>query len=265
MKRKLVIILVVFSSLVLIRGVVGAASERNITKKLGGNKGDLFTLNGTFFTSSLKVSNTSQFLGSISNPKGDVVIGDNLRVDGSLYTGTKSGPGNGKPFTVNDDIKINGTLTVGSTNIITAINSISDHDTLGSLSCSSGQIAKRGTSGWECGSDIDTNTDSLANLTCSHGDIIYWTGLSWACTSPVWYGSGSNKYMQIQRTTAGVALSLKNYSDVQAYLQLDDTGVPYSSPSVTCSSDMLGSMTVDVYANKLWICMAGGWKSFTAD
>lgn len=66
MKRKFIIAITVFATVMLTAGMVGAATERNITKKLGGNKGDMFTLNGLLFVSQLKVNKTAQFNGAVT-------------------------------------------------------------------------------------------------------------------------------------------------------------------------------------------------------
>lgn len=84
MKKKLIVISLVVACFALTAGAVGAASERNITKKLGGNSGDKFTLNGLLFTRNLKVNSTSQFVGALSNPVGDLKIADNLKVTGLI-------------------------------------------------------------------------------------------------------------------------------------------------------------------------------------
>jgi hypothetical protein len=66
MKKRIIVPVVVFALLVVTAGIVNAATERNITKKLGGNKGDQFTLNGLLFVSQLKVNKTTQFNGAVT-------------------------------------------------------------------------------------------------------------------------------------------------------------------------------------------------------
>jgi hypothetical protein len=109
MKKKLIVISIVVACFALTAGIVNAATERNITKKLGGVKGDTFSVEGRLNITSLKVNGTSQFRGAISNPTGDVVFGDNVRIDGRVYRGA---PNDSQPFIVNDSMQVNNNLTV---------------------------------------------------------------------------------------------------------------------------------------------------------
>jgi hypothetical protein len=115
MKKKLIVISIVVACFALTTGMVGAASFRNITKKLGGNAGDTFVVDGSMVMNGLKVTGGSQFLGSFSNPKGDLVIGDNVRIDGKVYSGKTAGIGDSRPLVVNDDMRVDGYLTVSGT------------------------------------------------------------------------------------------------------------------------------------------------------
>jgi hypothetical protein len=163
----------------------------------------------TYFNGPIVNETTS---GGVDNP---VTFGDNVRIDGRVYRGSTQGPGDGKPFIIDDDVEVTGKL--------------------------SGVVSDPG---------------------CGVGDQLYWSGLSWQCTTPASYGSGSSKYFQIRRTSAGTALSLDNYSDVPAYLELDTVG-PGDSPG-SCGVDNFGAMVVDPYfGGTLYVCVVGGWAAFT--
>lgn len=115
MNKKLVITMVVIATLVLTTGVVGASSKRNITKKLGGVKGDQFTLNGSLIVDSFQANGNAFFKKPLTNPTGDLVIADNVRIDGRVYRGATAGSGDSKPFIVNDNMEVAGNLTVNGT------------------------------------------------------------------------------------------------------------------------------------------------------
>lgn len=110
MKKKIITISIIVACFALSASIGVAASDRNITKKLGGVKGDTFSIDGRLNVTSLKVNKTSQFRGSISNPTGDVVFGDNVRIDGKVYRGKAN---DAQPFIVNDSMQVTGSLTIG--------------------------------------------------------------------------------------------------------------------------------------------------------
>jgi hypothetical protein len=102
MRRKLIVSIVVFSSIVLSAGVVKAASAYFDTLVVGKQgSGGVTYFNGTM------INNTTT--NGINNP---ITIADNLRVDGRVYRGATAGPGDDKPFIINDDVEITGDLTV---------------------------------------------------------------------------------------------------------------------------------------------------------
>jgi preprotein translocase subunit Sec61beta len=74
-----------------------------------------------------------------------------------------------------------------------------DFDTLGALACGSGQVAKWNGSAWECAPDVDTNTDTLAGLGCETGQIAKWLFGSWTCTAD------NNTLAQLGCTTDQIA------------------------------------------------------------
>ena len=67
----------------------------------------------TFFNGTIVNSTTS---GGADNP---VTFGDNVRIDGRVYRGDNAGPalGDSKPFILNDDVQVAGSLEVGGTDI----------------------------------------------------------------------------------------------------------------------------------------------------
>lgn len=123
MKKTLTIIATIIATVAMSAGIVYAA-ERNITSRLGGTTGDLFTLNGTLSVSSLKVGaqtvgGVTYFNGTIINTTTNaagadnpVTFGDNVRIDGAVYRGILAGPGDNMPFKINDDARIYGNLTL---------------------------------------------------------------------------------------------------------------------------------------------------------
>jgi len=68
------------------------------------------------------------------------------------------------------------TLRVDGVEVVTTL---TDQDTLGELSCASGELAKWDGAQWSCDSDLDT--DSLAGISCSSGQVAKWDGSAWAC------------------------------------------------------------------------------------
>lgn len=62
----------------------------------------------TYFNGSI-LNNTKNAKGA-DNP---VTIADNLRIDGKVYRGATTGPNDDKPFVIDDNVVINGTLSIG--------------------------------------------------------------------------------------------------------------------------------------------------------
>lgn len=124
MKRTLIVFMVIIASTALTAGIVNAAAERNITSRLGGVAGDIFSLDGTLKVSALKVGAQSvggvtYFNGTIINnttnstgADNPVTFGDNVRIDGRVYRGIVAGTSDSLPFIVNDNMEVMGNLTV---------------------------------------------------------------------------------------------------------------------------------------------------------
>ena len=203
----------------------------------------------TFFNGTI-INNTTT--NGVDNP---VTFGDNIRIDGKVYRGSTSGPGDNKPFTVNDDLLIQGNLTVSGTSPY-----------MSSISCDNGQILKYGQNRWTCGTDADT--DTLSSLDCEAYESPRFTGTDWECTRLIRYDGDSriSGTLGFNIPSNKSAIMLGTYNAEENYIQLDDTEHPYSPPSGSCSSyEHMGRMLFDPYANKLWICAVTGWKSFTSD
>ncbi len=66
------------------------------------------------------------------------------------------------------------TLRVDGINVVTTA---TDHDTLGGMVCSNGELARWNGSSWVCSSD----TDTLATLACAADQVAKWNGASWIC------------------------------------------------------------------------------------
>ncbi|MBU1119437.1 FapA family protein [Patescibacteria group bacterium] len=130
MKRK-AIFSVVLTSLIatlFVAGAVYAASEINITEKLGGKDGDFFNVDGTMMMDSVKIGRQGEggvtfFNGTIVNittndgVDNPVAFGDNVRIDGRIWRGATSGPEaadaeNPMPVIVNDDLQVKGKTTL---------------------------------------------------------------------------------------------------------------------------------------------------------
>lgn len=121
MPKKIISILAtVFFSVLVGSGIVYAATTRNITAKLGGVANDQFDISGILKVNALRVTGTSFLGGPIVNPtltKGvdnPITYGDNVRIDGRIWRGTTAGPGDGKPFIINDDAQVTGSLAAGA-------------------------------------------------------------------------------------------------------------------------------------------------------
>jgi len=59
------------------------------------------------------------------------------------------------------------------------VTSATDRDTIGDLSCPSGQLAKWNGAAWVCAPDLDT--DTLSSLSCAAWEIPKWNGSAWEC------------------------------------------------------------------------------------
>jgi len=118
-KRIISIIITVFFSVLIASGIVYAAN-RNITARLGGVANDVFELSGGLKVNALKVAGTSFLTGAILNNSATagadnpLIFADNVRVDGRVFRGAKAGPGDGKPFIINDDAQVVGSLSTAS-------------------------------------------------------------------------------------------------------------------------------------------------------
>ncbi|OGC09934.1 MAG: hypothetical protein A3B74_01635 [Candidatus Kerfeldbacteria bacterium RIFCSPHIGHO2_02_FULL_42_14] len=126
MRKSYIIAVISIFVLFLSFGIARAASEYNITSKLGGTIGDYFDLDGTLIVNSIKVGTQGVggvifFNGTIVNNTTDtdrndnpVTFGDNVRVDGRIFRGAVAGAGldDDMPFIVNDDMKVAGDLAV---------------------------------------------------------------------------------------------------------------------------------------------------------
>jgi len=81
-----------------------------------------------------------------------------------------------------DDVKIIDTDTT-----------IPNTDTLASLNCADGMVAKRVNGAWVCAPDInDPNTDILASLGCGEGQVAKVVAGAWAC-APDLFGTGGSQ------------------------------------------------------------------------
>ena len=74
-----------------------------------------------------------------------------------------------------------------------------DDDSLGSLACATGQVAKRDGDNWVCKPDDDL----LGSLSCASGQIAKWNGSAWACAADLDTNSGGD----ITGVMAGAGLS----------------------------------------------------------
>ena len=77
-------------------------------------------------------------------------------------------------------------LFAGTTLNGAAIQTGTEADTVGALSCASGEVAKWNGAAWACAADVDTdtNTDTLAGLSCATNQVAEWNGAAWACVTP---------------------------------------------------------------------------------
>jgi hypothetical protein len=100
-------------SFLLCSGIAYAAT-RDITTRLGGKVKDVFKITGTVLVNALKVNGIVQIKGSVSNPSGDLRLADNVRIDGSMYRGTKTGTSDNQPLKVNDNMEVAGSLAAST-------------------------------------------------------------------------------------------------------------------------------------------------------
>lgn len=70
----------------------------------------------TFFNGTI-VNVTSE--NGVENP---VTFGDDVRIDGRVWRGDARGTADSKPFIIEDNVQVDGSLTVGGTNVINELN-----------------------------------------------------------------------------------------------------------------------------------------------
>ncbi|MFA6197627.1 MAG: hypothetical protein WC734_00525 [Patescibacteria group bacterium] len=88
--------------------IVGGVTAATTFKGQGTVEFDSVKINGvTTFNGTM--INTTKGTNNFDNP---IAIGDNLRVDGRVYRGTTPGTTDSKPFIINDNAQIDGSLTV---------------------------------------------------------------------------------------------------------------------------------------------------------
>ncbi|XOU94231.1 MAG: beta strand repeat-containing protein [Candidatus Kerfeldbacteria bacterium] len=76
----------------------------------------------TYFNGTIINETTTDGVG---NP---VAFGDDVRIDGRLFRGATAGTGDTQPFIINDNLEVVGSLTVGSTNILSSLSSLGTTD-----------------------------------------------------------------------------------------------------------------------------------------
>lgn len=149
--------------------LVGATEVINDTLQVQSLKVGQQGIGGVTFFNGTIVNETT----GAENSDVPVTFGDNVRIDGRIYRGATAGTGDDMPFIINDDAQVVGNLNVGSLNLTT----------LGSLSCSSGQVAKWNGSQWACSADNDD--DTLGAQNCNDGETIQLNGDEWECVDYV--------------------------------------------------------------------------------
>lgn len=103
MKRTIVILSVIVSSIALTSGIIYAAGMEADWLRVGSqDTGGVTYFNGT-------IINETTGTGGADNP---VTFGDNVRIDGRVYRGATAGTDDSLPFIVNDNMEIKGSLTI---------------------------------------------------------------------------------------------------------------------------------------------------------
>lgn len=94
------------------------------------------TINDALQVTSLKVGQqgvggVTFFNGTIVNETTDddgndmpVTFGDDVRIDGRLFRGATAGTSDSQPFIINDNLEVVGSLTIGSTNVVSALTAL---------------------------------------------------------------------------------------------------------------------------------------------
>jgi hypothetical protein len=161
MKKTLVVSMVVVASIVLTAGVVKAASAAYDSLTVGSQG-----VGGvTFFNGSIQNSTTTN---SADNP---VTFADNVRIDGRVFRGVTAGTSDTLPFIVNDNMEVEGDLTVNG--------DIAYDNTNSGLASTTVQGA------------IDELATTLSNA-ISGGDLIASSGVEKAAlTATTWVGHAS--------------------------------------------------------------------------
>ncbi len=174
-------------------GQMGVDTNGDITAPNATLSGDLSAANGSFsgnvdavngtLTGTLSVSGTSNLQGNIENSGGDVTVGDNLSVTGTLD--------------VDQDATFDADVIVQSGDSL-----------IPPTTCTSTQKLTWGTNGWSCsnetagpgGSGVAINLDDLDDVSAgspSSNECLVYNGSSWAsgsCTggvAAIWEESGS--------------------------------------------------------------------------
>jgi hypothetical protein len=125
MKNKLLIGIVAVVSIALTVSVTKAVQTFSETVIVPSLKVGVEGAGGvTFFNGTIVNETTNDGVG---NP---VTFGDDVRIDGRVYRGATAGTSDSQPFIVNDNMEVEGSLTVGSTNVLDAINDAGDGDML---------------------------------------------------------------------------------------------------------------------------------------
>jgi hypothetical protein len=194
MKKSIMTTMVIIVSTLFTVGIVYAATTRNITSTLGGVSGDTFDLDGTMVLDSLKVGaqgvgGVTFFNGTIVNntttsgSDNPVTFGDNVRIDGRVYRGSKAGTSDSMPFIVNDNLQVAGSLTIdslASDNVITSDNIVDGTITEDDLAFGTAVQGVEGTltssvNTTKSGGDYDTLT-SLSITTGASSLFCSWNG-----------------------------------------------------------------------------------------
>ena len=179
MKNKFWIGLVVISFMIASFGVVFAATDwddDNIFNgtvnwfKNGVRIGQQDSGGVTFFNGTIVNETTTD---DVDNP---VTFGDNVRIDGELWRGEASGPGDSMPVKVNDDINVFGDLTVQEDTALVDL-AVSGASTFTGDAAFTGDVAVTGDLTGATGTGLPiaygicdstgTTTAGSSNVTCS--------------------------------------------------------------------------------------------------